>query len=195
MTEPLLHTLDHVRRVHNGRTQRSERSDIGQFLTPTAIARFMASLFEANRCDQVRILDAGAGAGVLFLAYVEALVGEVKRPLSIEVVAYENDRSILPELQNTMTRCAAACEDAGIVFNGEIRSEDFIAAAIAGSEEGLFARPGKTFTHAILNPPYKKINSQSVARKRLAAAGMEVSNLYAAFVWLAFSNLYSVSWH
>ncbi|MFA6414223.1 MAG: Eco57I restriction-modification methylase domain-containing protein [Syntrophales bacterium] len=185
MTEPLLHALDHVRRVHNGRTQRSERSDIGQFLTPVAIARFMASLFEVNGREHIRILDAGAGAGVLFSAYVEALVDDVRRPLSIEVVAYENDGSILLELQNTMSRCAAACEDAGIVFNGEIKAEDFIAAAIAGTEEGLFARPGAPFTHAILNPPYKKINSQSAVRKRLDAAGMEVSNLYAAFVWLA----------
>jgi len=185
MTESLLHTLDQVRRSHNGRTCRAERSDIGQFLTPVAIASFMASLFSANRREHIRILDAGAGAGVLFSAYVEALVAEARRPLSIEVVAYENDGSILPELQNTMSRCATACEDAGIVFNGEIRAEDFIAAAIAGTEEGLFAYPSESFTHAILNPPYKKISSQSAARKRLDAAGMEVSNLYAAFVWLS----------
>ncbi len=78
MMEPLLNTLDHVRRTVNGRTQRTERSDIGQFLTPVAIARFMASLFAPNRLDHVRILDAGAGAGVLFSAYVEMLVSEAK---------------------------------------------------------------------------------------------------------------------
>ena len=44
MMEQLSHTLDHVRRTVNGRTQRAERSDIGQFLTPAAIARFMASI-------------------------------------------------------------------------------------------------------------------------------------------------------
>lgn len=185
MTEQCLYILDHVRRTVNGRTQRTERADIGQFLTPVAIARFMASLFAPNRLDHVRILDAGAGAGVLFSAYVERLVSESKRPLSIEVIAYENDRRILPELTETMALCESACEKASIAFHGEIRAEDFVAAAIARSEDGLFAGPGERFTHAILNPPYKKINGQSATRKRLNAAGMEVSNLYAAFVWLA----------
>ena len=35
--------------------------------------------------------------------------------------------------------------------------EDFIAAAIVQSEEGLFAVHRDRFTHVILNPPYKKI--------------------------------------
>ncbi|MDP2268736.1 MAG: N-6 DNA methylase, partial [Deltaproteobacteria bacterium] len=184
--EQLSHTLDHVRRIVNIRTQRAERSDIGQFLTPGAIARFMASLFAPNRLDQVKILDAGAGAGVLFSAYVEALISEGRRPLSIAVVAYENDSGILPELAQTMARCEAACGQAGIAFHGEVRGEDFVTAAIAQTEEGLFTGgPGERFTHAILNPPYKKINGQSATRKRLDAAGMEASNLYTAFVWLA----------
>ncbi|MHB9097621.1 MAG: Eco57I restriction-modification methylase domain-containing protein [Syntrophales bacterium] len=169
----------------NDRTQRAERADIGQFLTPVAIARFMASLFAPNRLDHVRILDAGAGAGVLFSVYLERLVSESKRPLSIEVIAYENDRSILPELSKTMMHCESACGETGIGFRGEIRAEDFVAAAIARTEEGLFTGSSERFTHAILNPPYKKINSQSTTRKRLNAASMEVSNLYAAFVWLA----------
>ena len=68
MTEQSLNILDHVRLAVNGRAQRAERADIGQFLTPVAIARFMVSLFSPNRLDHVRILDAGAGAGVLFSA-------------------------------------------------------------------------------------------------------------------------------
>ena len=183
--EPLLNALDDVRRTVNSRTKRTERSAIGQFLTPGAIARYMASLFVPNYLDRVRILDAGAGAGVLFSAYVEMLVSEARPPLSIEVVAYENDRGILPELVQTAGYCEAICGKAGIAFHSEIRAEDFVASAIARTEEGLFTGPGEHFTHAILNPPYKKINSQSATRKRLNAAGMEVSNLYAAFVWLA----------
>jgi hypothetical protein len=123
--EQLSHTLDQVRRTVNGRTQRAERSEIGQFLTPDAIARFMASMFTPNRRDHIRILDAGAGAGVLFSVLVETLVSEGRRPLSIKVVAYENDQSILPELAQTMARCDAACGQAGVAFHGEIRAEDF----------------------------------------------------------------------
>ena len=185
MMEQSFNILDNVHRTVNGRTLRAERADIGQFLTPVTIARFMASLFSPNRLDHVRILDAGAGAGVLFSAYVERLVSEGKRPFYVEVVAYENDGCILPELTETMAHCKSVCEKVGIAFHGEIRAEDFVVAAIGQTEEGLFAGPGERFTHAILNPPYKKINSQSATRKRLNAAGMEVSNIYAAFVWLA----------
>ena len=86
MSEPLLHALDNVRHSVNIRTNRVERSNIGQFLTPTAIGCFMASLFEQNRQEQVRILDAGAGAGVLFSAAVEALIGGSNRPLSYNLI-------------------------------------------------------------------------------------------------------------
>jgi hypothetical protein len=43
----------------------------------------------------------------------------------------------------------------------------------------------RNFTHAILNPPYKKINSDSAHRALLRAAGLETVNLYTAFVGLA----------
>ena len=184
MTVQLLDTMDHVHKSLSSSTHRHERSSIGQFLTPVTVARFMASLFGRER-ENVRVLDAGAGAGVLFAALVEALVSGGNRPLSIEVVAYENDRQILPELKETMGWCEKVCKEAGINFQGDIRAEDFVVAAIKQTEEGLFAIEGERFTHAILNPPYKKINGQSLTRKLLDSAGIEISNLYAAFVWLA----------
>jgi adenine-specific DNA-methyltransferase len=46
------------------------------------------------------------------------------------------------------------------------------------------------FTHSILNPPYNKLNSGSRERRALRKAGIETSNFYSAFIWLA-SNLLS----
>ena len=182
-TEPL-HTLDHIRKSFNGATDRAGRAQIGQFLTPSATARFMASMFETFS-TQVKILDPGAGAGVLFAALVETLISRKDRPLFIEVVAYETDGAILPFLQETVKRCEAHCASNSIDFQGTINHEDFVPAAIAEAGESLFAAPGRRFTHVILNPPYKKINSQTVMSQRLYAAGLEVANLYAAFVWLS----------
>ncbi len=184
MTLALSNTLDVVRKTVNGSACRKERSKIGQFLTPAGIARFMASLF-VREVEHVRILDAGVGAGALFAACVDDLVSKRHKPLSIKVVAYENDERILPYLKETMERCESICKAAGIPFQGEIRTDDFVAAAIAQTEGGLFAIPAERFTHAILNPPYKKITEESTARRLLNSAGMEVSNLYAAFVWLS----------
>ncbi len=181
--EPL-HTLDHVRKSFNSATSRTERSQIGQFLTPAVIAQFMSSMFETNRQD-VRILDPGAGAGVLFAACVEAVISGNKRPLSLEVVAYETDSAILPYLKETMRRCQSLCTAEGIVFRGIVREEDFVSAAIAETGDSLFSVPSKRFTHVILNPPYKKINSQTAMSRMLYASGIEVANLYGAFVWLS----------
>jgi len=184
MAIDLTNRLDVVRKSLNCSTCRLQRSSIGQFLTSAKIARFMASLFQHER-GSVRILDAGAGTGVLFAACVEAYVSGKQRPLLIDVVAYENDQKLLPYLKETMSRCESTCNRAGISFQGEIRAEDFVAAAIAETEANLFAVQGERFTHAILNPPYKKINSQTPTRRLLDASGIGVSNLYAAFVWLS----------
>ncbi len=184
MSGEFLNILDDVRKSLHESTSRRARSTIGQFLTPVSIARFMASLFE-HVGEKVRILDPGAGAGVLLASCVDALVSRRVESLAIEVVAYENDRYILPALKRTMERCERTCKEAGIPFRGEIRVEDYIAAAVEQTDEHLFAPKEKPFTHAILNPPYKKINGKSTTRRLLNSAGFEVSNLYAAFVWLA----------
>jgi adenine-specific DNA-methyltransferase len=133
----------------------------------------------------VRILDPGAGTGVLFAALVETMVLRGNRLASIEVVAYETDSAILPFLKETVKRCEALCTSKGINCRGIVRHTDFVSSAIAETSESLFAVPSSRFTHIILNPPYKKINSQTAMSRKLYAAGIEVANVYAAFVWLS----------
>lgn len=179
-----IQALDYIRQSFNGVTSRADRSMIGQFLTPVALAKFMSSMFETGR-QQVRILDPGAGAGVLFEACVETLISRAERPQSIEVVAYETDSTILPYLEDTLKICRSFCASKDIKFHGIIKAEDFISAALTEVGGSLFFAPGKRFTHAILNPPYKKINSQTAMSRKLYLSGIEVANLYAVFVWLS----------
>jgi len=183
-----LHTLDHVRKAFNSTTSRTDRSQIGQFLTPAAIAKFMASMFEMG-LQEVRILDPGAGTGVLFAACVETLISRKNRPASIEVVAYETDSTILPHLEETMKRCQSLCISNRIEFHGIINCEDFVSAAISETRESLFTISGERFTHVILNPPYKKINIQTARSRVLYSSDIEVANLYAVFVWLSIRML------
>ncbi len=183
-----MHTLDRIRKSFNGSTSRADRSEIGQFLTPVAIAKFMSSMFESEP-QRVRILDPGAGAGVLFTTCVETLISRAERPQSIEVVAYETDSAILPYLEDTLKNCESLCVSKGIEFHGVIKAEDFISAALGEMDGSLFLAPGKRFTHAILNPPYKKINSQTAMSRKLYLSGIEVANLYAVFVWLSMALL------
>lgn len=122
---------------------------------------------------------------MLFATCVETLISKVNRPLSIEVVAYETDSTILPYLEATLKRCQSLCTSNGIEFHGIIKGEDFVSAAVAEIRGSLFLAPGKPFTHVILNPPYKKINSQTAISRMLYSSGIEVANLYAVFVWLS----------
>ena len=188
MTIEHLHPLDHIRNSFNSATNKADRFRIGQFLTPAAIAHFMSSMFETG-LQEVRILDPGAGAGVLFAACVETLISRKNRPSSIEVVAYETDSTILPHLEETVKRCQSLCISNGIEFHGIIKREDFVSAAITETRESLFTVPGERFTHVILNPPYKKINSQTAMSRMLYSSDIEVANLYAVFVWLSIRML------
>jgi adenine-specific DNA-methyltransferase len=180
----VLSCIEETRKTFSKTTSRADRSALGQFLTPAPIARFMASLFERTP-RIVRILDPGAGTGSLFAALTEKLILKQTRPEVIEVVAYETDRNVMPHLDATMELCRQLCVQAGVAFHGTACSEDFISAAASRLQDNLFATTQDTFTHVILNPPYRKINGETKTRRILSDAGIETSNLYAAFVWLA----------
>lgn len=56
---------------------------------------------------------------------------------------------------------------------------------LATADDLFTAKQPSGYTHAILNPPYKKINSNSSHRLALRRVGIETVNLYSAFVALA----------
>lgn len=180
----IAHDLESVRFALNGVSPRMGRSAIGQFFTPAPIACFMAGMFQKS-AGHVRILDPGAGMGTLFAALVQELAMRDEKPESITVVAYETDERMRPHIGETFRLCGETCRRRGVQFFGDARFEDFVQAAAALSEGNLFRAREPLFTHAILNPPYKKINGDSSVRRTLGAAGMETSNLYSAFVWLS----------
>ncbi|MBV6625726.1 MAG: Eco57I restriction-modification methylase domain-containing protein [Rivularia sp. (in: Bacteria)] len=164
-----------------------QRSQLGQFLTPAPIARFMAEQF-SNLSGDISLLDAGAGVGVLTAAFVERILvnpGEVK---SCHITAYEIESNFILPLKQCLTECCEALENKGIKAEYQIYEESFIKAFVDNNLP-LFANDSNSFTHAILNPPYKKINSSSVEKKILLNCGIDTVNLYSAFVWLAFMQL------
>jgi adenine-specific DNA-methyltransferase len=178
-----------LRQAANQQLQRSQQIELGQFLTPAPIAQLMASMFP---CDQqaVRILDAGAGVGSLFSALVEQLCLAENRPHSIHVTAYEIDRSFLPLLMQTLDYCALICAQHEITWSYQIIAEDFIVHTVAQLQNPLFGGEVFRFSHAILNPPYRKITTDSQHRQLLRKVGIETSNLYTAFLALAIRLLH-----
>ncbi|MFZ1666753.1 MAG: Eco57I restriction-modification methylase domain-containing protein [Flavobacteriales bacterium] len=162
---------------------RTRKSALGQFLTPTATADLMASMFSTYR-EHVRLLDAGAGAGALTEALVRRLCASKKKPKHISVTAYELDPLMLEKLEATLSHCKNLCKDNDVKFSSSILDEDFIDSATGMLRDDLFALDHTSFNAAIVNPPYKKISSSSQARSALRSVGIETSNLYTAFVAL-----------
>ncbi len=160
------------------------KQELGQFLTSGSIGAFMASLFGKNP-PEIRLLDAGAGDGALITALVKEMRQWRRRPKRVSVTAYEIDESIVPALERTLLWCQAECEQSGIQFSADLRNEDFIEVAVPLVRADLFGASKTPFNAAILNPPYRKINSDSHARRLLREAGIETSNLYTGFLALA----------
>lgn len=157
-------------------TRRQRKSQLGQFMTPPSIAKFMASLFAFPLTGATRLLDAGAGQGALTVAFIEKADGTAR----IAASAFELDDQILPDLRANLAavqrRTNARCE----LIEG-----DFIEEAA----NRICLAKGPRYTHAILNPPYKKISSDSRHRALLRTAGLETVNLYSGFVGLALELL------
>lgn len=152
---------------------------LGQYMTPPAIAAFMADQFEPHRFSRVRLLDAGAGQGALSVAARQrwAELADAQSRLTID--AFEVDTVMIEALKANLARGRADPR-----IRATVRPGDFIANAV-----GMIRQGQQPYTHAILNPPYKKIAADSDARSRLESVGIDTGNLYSAFVALSLKLL------
>ncbi|MCM3128631.1 Eco57I restriction-modification methylase domain-containing protein [Paenibacillus provencensis] len=187
----LLELVDKIRRESSVSIETDKQIELGQFFTNSKIASLMASMFNEGK-SKIRLLDAGAGVGSLSAAFIAEMCCREDKPKEISIVAYEKDSALLPYLYKTREICNNACKRLGIKLNWEILNRDFINESIdllvKSEEEDLdFQR----FDCAILNPPYRKIHSNSSERKLLKGIAIETSNLYSVFVILAIRLLKS----
>lgn len=172
-----LSNVDNIRRKLAYHTTQEHKAELGQFMTPSSIASFMASMFPQSSFQTCRLLDAGAGVGALSCAFLDYWKAGKFNFKKVEATAYEIDGSLLNYLSDHL---AEYSETTSKIIKG-----DYIKLA---TSEGLLERG---YTHAILNPPYKKINSRSAHRLALRSVGIEAVNLYSAFVALAIGEMAS----
>ncbi len=176
----MLAAIDYNRLKVSAGIDLTVKSQLGQFMTPAKTAMFMSSLFTEGGNLSCRLLDPGAGIGSLSAAFIERwLSGELKFQ-TLSLTAYELDKGMLHELWRTMQFYSDLDN-----FKSEICPGDFIECAVNLIQFTLVTN----FTHAILNPPYKKINSASTHRKLLRQVGIETVNLYSAFMALTLELL------
>ena len=154
---------------------RTRKSELGQFFTPKPIADFMANLF-SQPTGNVQLLDAGAGEGALTSAFVTKWQGSLGAD-QITGCAFECDEQVLATLRHQLSSLSGSGCTAV--------SGDFLENAVARLKD----QSSEKFSHAILNPPYKKIGMLSSYRASAREVGFETVNLYSAFVGAALALL------
>ena len=118
------------------------QSDQGQFFTPLAVAQMMAQMLPLPTSNKVRILDPGAGSGILTAAVVDRFTRESPET-NLEIIAVEKDSELIPALKNTLKDCSRP----GVHL--EYVNQDFIEWALQGQS---------LFDYVIQNPPYFKLS-------------------------------------
>jgi adenine-specific DNA-methyltransferase len=131
----------------------------------------MASMFAANS-EHLSLLDAGAGVGSLTAAFVNEICERRRKVSSLHVTAYEIDGTLSEYLASTLQQCREMCHHSGIQFTFDLIQSDFIEESTRSLRHEMFV-PVRRFNCAILNPPYREINSDSETRVALRKIGQE----------------------
>jgi len=160
-------------------TSPEDRKNQGHFGTPATIAEFMAGMFGQLPSGRVRILDPGAGVGMLSAAICQrALKQKTQRHLVIEL--WETDPRLIPFLERTMRYSQKSLRAAGHEMEFVVRVDDFI---LSNPKRTLFHEgPDASFHLAILNPPYFKLRKESPQARAMKHVVHGQPNIYSLFM-------------
>jgi adenine-specific DNA-methyltransferase len=185
-TAELLDLSSQLQGQYEACTSPKERKERGQFFTPPVVARFMAGLLSTFP-KHVRVLDPGAGTGILSAAVCERTL-LLRSPRYVELVLYETDPTVIPLLDENMRHWRSVLKRAGHRLAYDIRGEDFILSnAHACHQPTLFdvRAPVGDFDTVIMNPPYFKIQKGSEYACMMNRIIHGQPNIYALFMALA----------
>jgi adenine-specific DNA-methyltransferase len=129
-----------------------KRKSFGQFFTSKETARFMAELFSAPAKDTVKILDPGAGSGILSAAAVEIIEKQHGQVKNIELTCYENNADVWPLLEANLEYMKRSSK---LKLTATIIKDDYLLSQADDFSMSLFASacPQK-YDWVIGNPPY-----------------------------------------
>jgi adenine-specific DNA-methyltransferase len=166
------------------------RKKHGLYLTPVAVADFMAGLHGGEECN-LRILDPAAGAGILLCALVEQAV-ECKKINALHISAYEIDEGLLPCLMATLAYLEKWCDSRGVKLDSNLIHGDFILdhshnlrenGSLLSSQESCF------YDVVVANPPYFKISKNDPRAVAASSVVHGQPNIYGLFMAVGASIL------
>jgi adenine-specific DNA-methyltransferase len=196
-------------------SQRHKKS-LGQYLTHVEIAMFMARLCnQVNHSplqSQFRVLDPGAGSGILSCALCEALAERRTKPEGpeeqegqgvpltsegIDLEAWEMDPELAVHLNACLSYAKKRLQASGITLTFTINTDDFVMAHAELLDNSLRLFPGRLgeregregFDLVIANPPYFKVAKSDPRAQAAAAIVHGQPNIYAFFMAICASLL------
>ena len=147
----------------------------------------MVNLFNIND-NKIRILDPGAGTGLLTVAFCNKILNETKK-FEIEVDLYESDDNIIYYLKNILNECKKDLNEKSHKFNYNIFNEDFVFSQNFHEEKiNLFGGKNEKYDFIISNPPYFKLNNNSEYFINNKNSVYKQPNIYTLFMMLATNN-------
>jgi len=169
-----------------------KRKKNGQYFTPVEIADLMAAQITLHN-KAVRILDAGAGIGVLGCALCEYLANQKEKPLRIKLIAYETDKEIIEFLRKAAEYLKQYIEAKGISFEVQIQEEDFVLKYAHNLQKtpSFFSSPESDVKYdiCISNPPYFKLSKKDARAIAASDVVHGQPNIYSLFMAIATSVL------
>ncbi len=158
----------------------------GQYFTTIRVADFMASLCQTQN-ETIRILDPGAGAGVLACAVSERLASVGKKPHKLTIVAYEADPNLSAILGKSLSFLQYQLKKQGVDVIFTIKHDDFIMKNAEALDESLKLFPAQIeeFDVVISNPPYFKVPKADPRAQAADAVVHGQPNIYALFMAVA----------
>lgn len=154
------------------RLRTAKQVELAQYFTPPVVASYMASMFDDPlEGAKIRLLDPGAGEGVLGIAAIE----KFKKQHRVDAYFVEIDPETSETLNNNLVLNYKDDSDVAYV----VKQADYIGKAVEWYS--LVER----FTHVIINPPYSKLRTNSKGATKLRQNNVFVTNIYAAFIWLS----------
>lgn len=169
------------------------RKQKSQFFTPIFIAQFMVNnLIISPSTTELKILEPSAGTGILILVLIEKILKDFKQIKKIYIRAVELDIELYEVLNNNLIFLKENLKNQ-IEINLDILNTNFIL------EYGKIWNDNRSFNFEnkniekfdliISNPPYQKINKNSVENSYFKDLIKGQPNLYHLFIALSLKLL------
>lgn len=158
------------------------RKALGQFFTGSIVSDYMASLINKPKSKTVRILDAGAGTGILTASTASRCLDLGCK--AVHAVLYELDSEAVPNLEQTLKIIQNTFRQQRGTFTFEIRCEDFVLVR-PDEDESI-----QGFDVAVINPPYFKYSAKDSPYAKAAADLYHGDpNIYASFMAVVMASM------